>query len=85
MHSTGEGASTSAAGAPEGAAPPPPGLQLHAWNENNHQMSWGVLGAAIQAVLDCMVNIREWGTASFSIWDGDTEVGFGVLGELGEK
>lgn len=78
-HSTGEGASTSAAGAGEAQTP----FELHAWNENNHQMSWGVLGAAIQAVQDCMLNIEEWGTATFSIWDGETEVGFGVLGHLG--
>lgn len=75
-HSTGAGASTSAAG---GQAP----LELHAWNENNHQMTWGVLGAAIQALQDCMEKIEEWGTASFSIWDGDNEVGYGVLGHLG--
>lgn len=86
-HSTGEGASTSAAGAGEAAGPSTGAgsgpLELHAWNENNHQMTWGVLGSAIQAVQDCMLNIEEWGTATFSIWDGQNEVGFGVLGHLG--
>lgn len=60
-------------------------LQLNAWNENNHQMSWGVLASAVEAVLDCMKNIEEWGTATFRIFDGDNEVGYGVLGRLGGK
>lgn len=55
------------------------GLTLQAWNADNHQTTWGVLGAAITAVLDCMAT-NGFGGASFHIYDGENLVGIGRVG-----
>ena len=53
----------------------PQGLTLSALNANNHQLTWGVLGAAIQALLNLMANQEWWGAAMATVWDGENEVG----------
>lgn len=55
------------------------GLALMTWNTNNHQQTYGVVGAAVSALMDFMRE-RGAGEASFSIFDGGREVGAGVLG-----
>ena len=56
------------------------GLAIHVWNANNHQVSWGVLGAALEALWDFMGSGGRWGEVEFRILDGGVEVGVGVLG-----
>ncbi|KAI4125041.1 MAG: hypothetical protein LQ347_005505, partial [Umbilicaria vellea] len=63
----------------------PHGLTLSALNANNHQMTWGVLGAAIQALLNLMWTQNWWGAATSTVFDGENQVGslivsIGVLG-----
>lgn len=55
------------------------GLSLRVWHSNNHQTTWGVLGAAIEAIADFM-GLYGFAGASFSIYDGGNEVGEGILG-----
>lgn len=55
------------------------GLSLRVWHANNHQTTWGVLGAAIEAIADFMGQYG-FGGASFFIYDGGNEVGEGILG-----
>lgn len=57
----------------------PSGLTFHASNANNHQTTWGVLGGAISAILDCMRS-NGFGGATFNIYDGDYVVGIGRVG-----
>ncbi|MCJ1297451.1 hypothetical protein MMC08_000237 [Hypocenomyce scalaris] len=52
---------------------------MHVWNINNHQTTWGVLGAAIEALNDYF-KCTQWAAATFYIWDGLNEVGMGVVG-----
>lgn len=56
------------------------GLALHVWNINNHQVTWGVLGAALVGLQDFMRAKAVWAEASFYVYDGGVEVGAGVLG-----
>ena len=49
------------------------------WNANNHQLTYGVAGAAIAALRDYMVQEDVSGTLSFDIWDGDNQVGAGLI------
>lgn len=55
------------------------GVGLQAWNADNHQTTWGVLGVAISAVLDCMAT-NGYGGAGFHIYDGENLVGIGLVG-----
>lgn len=55
------------------------GLAFQAWNAGNHQTTWGVLGAAISALQDCMV-ANGYGGAYFHIYDGENLVGSGSVG-----
>ena len=55
------------------------GLAFQAWNADNHQTTFGVLGAAITAVLDCMAT-NGFGGANFHIYDGQNLVGLGRVG-----
>ena len=58
--------------------PGPDHVSLVTWNLNNHQTTWGVLGAALEAVRECM-SLNGYGGARFSINDGPHEVGAGAL------
>lgn len=55
------------------------GLVLKAWNANNHQLTYGVLGAALDAVADYM-NFHGFCRATFAVFDGANQVGEGVVG-----
>lgn len=52
---------------------------MHVWNVNNHQVTYGVLEAAVRTLQD-FFDTTAWGAATFQIWDGVNEVGMGVLG-----
>lgn len=54
------------------------GVAVNAWNANNHQLSWGVLSAALTAVLDYM-RIFGNGATTFNIFDGSNMVGQGTV------
>lgn len=57
----------------------PDNIALRTMNSNNHQITYGVLGAAIAAV-EAYMNNHYFGGASFTINDGMTEVAKGVIG-----
>lgn len=63
----------------DGGVPPMNELAVHIWNADNHQLTYGVLGAAISALSEYMQSYG-WGAATFQIWDGPNEVGFGMIG-----
>lgn len=52
---------------------------MMAYNSNQHQTTWGVMGSAIVALRDYMSK-NGWGGATFHIYDGANEVGAGALG-----
>lgn len=52
---------------------------FYAANGNNHQLTWGVVGAAIQALSNYMLTEANAGVATFTIFDAGTEVGFGSV------
>ena len=54
-------------------------VAMHVWNVNNHQVTWGVLNAAIKALEEYYRGV-EWGAVTFGIWDGLNEVGMGAVG-----
>lgn len=58
----------------------PRNLAIHVWNANNHQITWGVLGAAVHALQDFMFHTQHWGGARFDIYDGQNMVAQGLLG-----
>ena len=54
-------------------------LLLFVKNAANHQVTWGVLGAALMALSDYMSKFG-YGLVSFAIFDGDSQVGQGTIG-----
>lgn len=54
------------------------GVGVNACNADNHQLTWGVLGAALTAVLDYMSNFGN-GAITFNIFDGAHMVGQGTV------
>ena len=49
-------------------------------NTNNHQLTWGVLGAAIDALGEYMHQaVTGPGEGWFSVFDGQNEVGMGTI------
>lgn len=57
------------------------GLVVRTANANNHQQTWGILGAALNAVGNFMrQNHIGAGPAIFSIFDGKNLVGTGSIG-----
>lgn len=52
---------------------------FYAANTNNHQLTWGVVGSAVQALSNYMLTESNAGVATFTIFDGGTEVGFGSI------
>ena len=50
-------------------------------NANNHQVTYGVLRAAVAALRDYMAQEGEYGTLVFDIWDGVNQVGRGTIDE----
>ncbi|KAI4126056.1 MAG: hypothetical protein LQ347_005114 [Umbilicaria vellea] len=57
----------------------PDNLVLHIWNANNHQLTRGVLAAALDALAD-FIDTYWSGALQFYIWDGQHEVAQGLLG-----
>ena len=55
------------------------GVSFSTTNSNNHQQTYGVLGAAIEALKDYMSQ-NYFGKAKFWIFDGVNEVGAGTVG-----
>ena len=56
------------------------GVMLETFNTDNHQQTWGVLGAALYALWDFMQKIgTEAGACYFTIIDGNHQVGRGVI------
>lgn len=55
------------------------GISFVTENSNNHQQTYGVLAAAIDALMDYMSR-NYYGSASFHIYDGVNEVGLGKVG-----
>lgn len=53
-------------------------LILRAWNVNNHQLTYGVLAAGLQA-LQVWTWSEGWGTFKFNVYDGINQVGEGTL------
>lgn len=58
---------------------------FYAANANNHQLTWGVVSAAIQAISNYMIVENNAGIATFQIFDGGTEVGFGSVDVVSAK
>lgn len=56
----------------------PTGLLLRVSNSNNHQITYGVMGAACMALVQYMTT-TAFGAATFHIFDGVTEVGKGEI------
>lgn len=48
-------------------------------NRNNHQQTWGVLAAAVEALTQYMMTHSTYGSVSFGIYDGRNQVGEGTL------
>lgn len=57
-------------------------MNFRTWNTNNHQQTYGVLGAAIAALTSYM-GAHGYGSATFTIFDGANEVGAGMIGPGG--
>lgn len=57
-------------------------MAFRTWNTNNHQQTYGVVGAAIAALRGYMA-AHGYGSATFDIFDGANEVGAGVIGPVG--
>ena len=49
------------------------------FNADNHQQTWGVVGAAIEALAQYMITHAIYGWATFRIFDGQNQVGHGSL------
>lgn len=54
------------------------GVSFRAWNANNHQLTFGVTCAALDALVDYM-SAHGYSGASFNIYDGQNQVGQGVV------
>lgn len=54
------------------------GIAVEAMNANNHQLTWGVLGAALKALKQYMES-NGYRQAHFDIYDGENMVGKGLL------
>lgn len=55
------------------------GISFSTSNSNNHQQTFGVLAAAIEAIKGYMTQ-NYFGRATFYIFDGNSEVGKGEIG-----
>ncbi|CAD6579405.1 MAG: hypothetical protein ASARMPREDX12_009157 [Alectoria sarmentosa] len=56
------------------------GMSMTVWSEDNYQTTYGVLHSTIEALIGLMSsNDNTFGTGSFTIWDGDNQVGHGSI------
>ena len=58
------------------------GLRFEVKNANNHQVTWGVLGAAVEGLRDYMGE-KGWAGVKFEVYDGRNMVGEGAVGPAG--
>lgn len=58
----------------------PGALRASFMNDNNHQLTYGVVRSAVAAVREFMASDGDYGMMGFEIWDGDNQVGSGVIG-----
>lgn len=56
------------------------GFRWMSQNDNNHQVTWGVLKGAAQAMLGYLNEYKQFGMATFQIFDGPNLVGKGTFG-----
>ena len=55
-------------------------LSMVVWNQDNHQTTYEVLRSAIEELIAWMSsNDHTFGTAGFTIWDGEHQVGHGAI------
>ena len=55
-------------------------MSMAVWSEDDYQTTYGVLHSAILALIGMMSSDgHTFGTASFTIWDGDNQVGHGSI------
>lgn len=57
---------------------PVDGYRVMFANANNHQITWGVYGAALVALMQFM-DAHGWGPAVFRVVDGSNAVATGVV------
>lgn len=55
------------------------GLDLFAWDADNHQLTWGVLREACMALFDYMRRNDDFGSARFEVYDGNHKVAEGMI------
>ena len=56
------------------------GLRMLVFSEDDNQTTYGVLHSALQALISWMSsNGHTFGTGSFTIWDGEHQVGHGSI------
>lgn len=55
-------------------------LLLRIWSANHHQMTYEITAAALSALRAYMLG-HEFGVASFWIYDGNREIGAGMIGD----
>ena len=53
-------------------------ISLQVWNANNHQTTYSVLGSVLSALHQWMSD-HQFVSASFGIYDGNHQVGNGVI------
>ncbi|KAL9116485.1 MAG: hypothetical protein Q9187_006989, partial [Circinaria calcarea] len=55
------------------------GLGLRTWSNANHRLTWTILGQALVALSEGMVD-SQFGEAVFTIWENREVVGYGRIG-----
>ena len=58
------------------------GVRIVFQNTNNHQLTWGVIGAAMSALLDYTYYMKRTdvpAAITFRVFDGPNQVGFGSV------
>ncbi len=59
------------------------GMMLRIANANNHQTTWGVLGAAMKALRNFVGEHGGFDMADFVIYDGENQVAMGTMAPVG--
>ena len=57
----------------------PNALSMAVWSQDNHQTTYEVLHSAIQELIAWMSSHHTYGTAGFTIWNGEHQVGHGTI------
>ena len=56
------------------------GVNLRTWETNGQKITWSALESALIALYNYMSTKDSWGAATFTIYQGPTEVGKGTIG-----